>query len=444
MTSWQDPSASPGQPGQGDRPRGPQTDDPQSPAGGYGLTVSAWHDPAGAASQDPGTWPDPPSADQDDTDHAQPASPYEDPSHPGGYRGGPRRPGTRRRRRLAAVLVVVIILAAGAAVALTRTGSPAAHPAATARPVPSAARASSQPPARPAAAPLPVSAARRVLAGWLAANNAANRMRSSSALAKIEGGTSFQIDAGSYRWTRVIDPGNSRFQPITLANTSFYIPATARYPMWFAVTGQWTGLDGSRSGLAAAVLVFTRTSAAVPWLEVLEPDLLPASARVHVARTPSGQAELLTPAAAADLAVPPSAVQQLTARYLDGVAGGLAGLSRPGNLQDLRDAQYWRSGNLPAGSAVSLTHTAAGNPVFAFRAAGGGAVLFFDLTATMRLSAPPGNLIRVAIPGYYSSSHPVTSATLSYVDQFALYDPPGGTGADPVVIASIGGIASPN
>jgi hypothetical protein len=287
-----------------------------------------------------------------------------------------------------------------------------------------------------------VSAARRVLAGWLAANNEANRQRSSRALARIKGGTSFEMDTGSYRWSGATDPVDHRYRPITLTDLSFFIPAGSGYPMWFAVRGDWTRLDRSRAGLDAAALVFTRASVAAPWLEVLEPDLLPGSSRIHIAWTPSGQAEQVTRATAAGLSVPPSSIESLTARSLDGAGAGPARLSVPGNLRDLSDEQYWRAGHMPPGSVVSVTHTATGNPVFALRTAGGGAVLFYDLTASMTLTAPPGDSIRITVPGYYSPRQPVTSATLSYVDQFATYDPPQGSPSGPVVIASVSGIAS--
>jgi hypothetical protein len=405
----------------------PQAENPESLRGGLGLTRSAWTDPAALGWEDPDARPEP--------------ALHGYPDDTSGYGPGPRRPVIRGRRwPLAALAVVLVAAAAAAAVSFIREGG-GTHPAVSTGPAPAAARpAASRTSARPAAQPLTASAARRVLAGWLAASNEANRLRSSSALARIKGGTSFQMDAGGYQWSRVTDPADRRYRPVTLADLSFFIPAGSGYPLWFAVRGDWTPLDGSRAGLDAAALVFTRASAAAPWLEVLEPDLLPASSRIRIARTRSGQAEQV--AAAAGLSVPPSSIERLTARYLDGASIGLAGLSAPGDLRDLADEQYWRAGHLPPGSVVFVTHAASGNPVFALRTAGGGAVLFYDLTATMTVTAPPGGSIRIAVPGYYSARQPVTTAALSYVDQFATYDPPRGSPAGPLVIASVSGIAS--
>ena len=461
-----------------------QAREPEDRPGGYGLATSAWDDPAAATGQvpdagqyphpdepgdvgpgpDAAEWPaaaGPPQAGwyrQSGDDRGAWTQPHPEAwQAPGsaevtnpnwyldadpGYGPGPRRPVIRRRRRLLAVAVVTVVVAAAAAVLLTRAGTPAGRPAAGTIPASSAARPSaSQAAPRPAAPPLTVTAARHVLAGWLTANNEANMLRSSNILARIEGGTSFQMDAGGYRWKQA--EGSAPSQPITLANPSFSIPAGSgsRYPQWFAVTGQWTRMDGSRAGLDAAVLVFTRASATAPWLEVLEPDLLPGSSRIHVARTAAGQAEQVAAADAAGLSVAPADIQQLTARYLDG-GRGLAGFSMPGNLQDLRDEQYWKAGNLPPGAAVTVTHAVSGNPVYALRTTDGGAVLLYDLTATMTFSAPPGDSLKIKVPGYLSPDRPVTSATLGYVDQFATYDPPRGSTAGPVVIASAGGIAS--
>jgi hypothetical protein len=422
------PTGYPGQDGEPGWP--PQAEDPQSLHGGFGLTRSAWTDPAAPGWEDP--------------DARLKSALHGYPDDVAGHGPGPRRLVIRGRRwPLAALAVVLAVAAAAAAVSFIRAGSPRTHPAAGAGPAPAAVRPSAvRPAAGPAAQPLTVSAARRVLAGWLTGSDKANRLRSSSALARIESGASFQMDAGSYLRSRVADPAGLRYRPLTLAHLSFFIPAGSDYPMWFAVRCDWTRLHGSRAGLDAAVLVFTRASAVAPWLEVLEPNLLPASSRIHIARTRSGQAEQLTPAAAADMSVPPSSIQRLTAQYLDSAGAGRAGLSVPGTLRDLSDEQYWRAGHLPPGSAVSVTHAASGNPVFALRTAGGGAVLFFDLTATMTVTAPPGGSIRITVPGYYSARQPVTTAALGYVDQFAAYDPPQGSPAGPVVIASVSGIAA--
>ena len=380
-------------------------------------------------------------------DAAGPA-PYGYPAEGSGY--GPGQPGhdyrrSRRRRRWPVVALAVLIVAAAFWVwpRLTGPGGSQARPAASTGTAPSAPRTGTRSPAaaRPAPQGVTFAAARHVLAAYLAANNEANRLRSARELASVEGGSSYRLDAGSYRWTRVTDPQNLHYKPITFADPSFYIPRESGYPLWFAVRGQWTGLDGSQAGLDAAYLVFARASAAAPWLEVLEPDLLAGSPQIRIAITRAGYAEQVTAATADGMSVAPSAVQSLTARYLDGGGTGLTGFSKPGNLQDLSDKAFWRP-RLPQGSGLAVRHMATGNRVFGLRTADGGALLFYDLSAIMTLAAPPGDVLRLQIPGYYSESQPVTSAAVRYVDQFAVFDPPRGQAGSPSAIASVGGIVS--
>ncbi len=444
---------------------------------GYGAAArpddaeQAWPPPAGYPGQT-GAWQDaghaPPGAGYEDGGYGQPGpaqqypdAGYEDggtrPVPHGGYPGGGdgygddgwgAEPPTRRRGRgrrpliIAVVLLLLVLVAWEGLRHLSRPGNPQAGPAASTGTMPSAGRPASSPASSsPAPQAVTPAAARGVLAAYLTANNEANRSRSSSELAGIEGGSSYLLDAGGYRWTKVTDPSNSKYRPITFADPSFYVPRESGYPLWFAVHGQWTGLDGSQTGLDAAYLVFTRASASSPWLEILEPDILAGSPRIRIAMTASGYAEQVNLATADGLSVAPSSIQSLTARYLDGSGSGLTGFSMPGNLQDLSDAQFWRS-RLPQGSGLTLKHTPSGNQVFGLRTTDGGALLFYDLGATMTMTAPQGSSLQIQIPGYYSSDQPVTSATLPYVDQFAVFDPPQPQMGSPVAVASAGGIAS--
>ena len=119
-------------------------------------------------------------------------------------------------------------------------------------------------------------AARRVLASYWAANNQANKARSDTLLARIEAGTSYQMDAGAYRTGRAAGPGGSGYTPVTAQNPVLWIPRqpAGTYPRWFAARVTYTG-EG------AGYLVFTQPRAGAPWKNVLEPYLLPR----HRART---------------------------------------------------------------------------------------------------------------------------------------------------------------
>jgi len=48
-------------------------------------------------------------------------------------------------------------------------------------------------------------------------------------------------------------------------------------------------------------------------------------------------------------------------------------------------------------------------------------LVFYHLTARLNLSPPPGQIIKLGIPGCYSPSQVLTSAAVDYADQFASY-----------------------
>jgi hypothetical protein len=79
--------------------------------------------------------------------------------------------------------------------------------------------------------------------------------------------------------------------------------------------------------------------------------------------------------------------------------------------------------------------------VYALRTVDGGALVFCDLSASLTLTAPPGRTLHLDIPGYYSPAIPVRSATVPYVDQVAMYEPPAGAAAPPQLIAAASGTA---
>ena len=136
---------------------------------------------------------------------------------------------------------------------------------------------------------------------------------------------------------------------------------------------------------------------------------------------------------AAGLTASPAQIPQLTAQSLDGAS---ATLKNPGNLADLRDQAYFQA-RLPTGSAVTDRHDTSGL-VFALKTVGGGALVFYHLTARLSLTPPPGQTIQLGIPGYYSSSQALTFAAVDYADQFASYIPAGS--ASPAILADASGI----
>jgi len=131
-----------------------------------------------------------------------------------------------------------------------------------------------------------------------------------------------------------------------------------------------------------------------------------------------------------NLRVPPGQIQQATAASLDGAADTM---KNPGNLADLQDQASFRP-RLPDDSD---RHYASG-PVFGLKTAGGGALMFYGLTARLSLAPPPGGTFELGIPGYYSPGQTLASATAMYVDQFVTYIPRGP--ASPRVIADASGV----
>ena len=64
--------------------------------------------------------------------------------------------------------------------------------------------------------------------------------------------------------------------------------------------------------------------------------------------------------------------------------------------------------------------------------------MFYALAAQLTLAPPPSQTFQVSIPGFYSSSQTLTSATVEYAEQFATYIPP--NQASPQILADASGI----
>jgi hypothetical protein len=298
--------------------------------------------------------------------------------------------------------------------------------------------------------------AQQVLARYIAVNNQANKVRSNSLLAGIEGGSSYQIDTGQYRWTRVSDPANRSYLAYGVQDVAYYIPRLpAAYPKWFAVRTE--NVDrGVPAGKAAAdafteYTVFSQASAGAPWLDVYEPFIVKNVVMPTIATDPQGYAIATNLTGdAAGLSVAPDRIGQLTATYLNQVAvnpSNQAVMAAAPYLSDLSDEVYWRSGEDPGHVIFDATdtHSPTRYPVFGLRTKNGGALLFYTTAAQLTLAPPASDhaaSFDLGIPGYYSTSQTLTSpARMGYTEQFATYDPPAGVG-DRRIVGEVSSITS--
>ena len=151
---------------------------------------------------------------------------------------------------IAALLLAVF--AAGSGAALLPSGtihlSPATNPRATATSGPGAKTATgdagnggspavAQPPA------ITKTEAERVVSRYWQVNNQANESYSNSLLGTIESGSSYTVDAGSYRFA-LGSTDRTPYAAFELTGTQYYIPRLPQiaYPRWFVVRGTYVTL----------------------------------------------------------------------------------------------------------------------------------------------------------------------------------------------------------
>ena len=267
-------------------------------------------------------------------------------------------------------------------------------------------------------------------------NNTANESRSDTLLKTVEAGSSYSMDAGTYQMDRVTDPANRQYTAFTAENATYYIPRQPAgvYPRWFVARVTYANLAAPQHATGAGYVLFTQAAKNAPWKNDLEPYMLPGTGPGPFIETDShGYAIAASASDEAGLSVTSAQIQEATAESLDSSS---ATVKNPGNLADLRDEAYF-SGKLPAGSTDTDKHSTSGR-IFALKTAGGGVLAFYALTAQLTLAPPPGQTFQVSIPGFYSSSQTLTSATIGYAEQFATYIPP--DQASPQILADASGI----
>jgi len=384
-------------------------------------------------------------------------SPSDNPPKPAPYTPSPDS-GRRRRPPMRPVMIAALLLAllaAGSGAALLPSGtihlSPATSPRATATSGPGARTATgdagnggspavAQPPA------ITKAEAERVVSRYWQVNNQANESYSDSTLATIESGSSYTMDAGSYRFA-LGSTARTPYAAFELTGTQYYVPRLPQtaYPHWFVVRGTYVTLSAGKN-LGSAYIVFAQDSPGAAWKDVTEPDILPGRTMPQIATGNGGYAESVA-ADAGGLSVAPDKIGQVTATWLDQVASSTSNtavLADAGNLTDLKDDVFWRSGEGGAMFDAADPHSVPADPVFGLMTTSGGALVFYTVAAHLALTPSDGDTISALnIPGYYSpsTSAGLASAAVGYVEQFATYVPAAGHSGRQVV-ADIASIAS--
>ena len=207
------------------------------------------------------------------------------------------------------------------------------------------------------------------------------------------------------------------------------------WPHFFAVRVRYADLDSPPHVTGTGYLVFAQASPGAPWKDVIEPYLITAvTPAPAIAVDAQGYAQPVSITSGSGLSAALGQIQPDTIMWLDREAAAGADPADTGGLSDLRDVIFWR-GELPSGT-VTNTHTAGPGPAFGLRTEGGGALFFYSLDVRLRLLPPPGDTCRVTIPGYYSPSQALRSATAGYIEQFAAFDPARGKGGPRAVAAA--------
>jgi len=379
--------------------------------------------------------------------HAWPGQVPGEPGEDWEYQGDGGRRGGARRWLIPAVIVVAGAAVGAASVLLISghpggqaspgAGRPAVTPAVTPR---GTARGTAGATATPSGPPLTAAEAQQVLAGYTTVNNEANAQRSDALLATAEAGSSYAIDAGLYQMQRAA--GSAPFPPFSPAQATYYIPRgePAAGPRWFVAQVANAFTSDPAKVTSVEYLLFTQSAPGGPWRDAIEPYLLSGASAPRVAVGSDGLATALGPAAAT-VTVAPGQLPAATAATLDGAGGGQTTVTIPGNLADRADQRTWQAA--VQGGQVSDAHSPAAGAdgqEFALRTADGGALVFYTDAAAVTITPPAGAGLQLTIPGFYSPGQAVAQARVSYLEQFAAYDPPAAAGGAPRVVADYSAI----
>jgi hypothetical protein len=288
-----------------------------------------------------------------------------------------------------------------------------------------------------AAGPLTVTQAQTVLATYTQVNNGANAQRSDKLLATVETGSSYAIDTGLYQTRQAA--GAAPYPGFRPAQATYFIPRDEPVsgPRWFAVQVANVFLSNPGSVTSTEYLLFTQAVPGGPWRNAIEPYILPGASAARIAIGADGLATAVSPDAAS-VAVAPSQLPAATAASLDGT--GQAAVASLGNLADRSDQRHWQA-TVPGGKVIDAHAPATGadGQEFALLTVGGGALVFYSDAAELTITPPVGSMLHLTVPGLYSSAQAQTQARVSYLEQFAAYDPPVGGGV-PRVVASYSAI----
>jgi hypothetical protein len=307
------------------------------------------------------------------------------------------------------------------------------------RPSPSPSATAAAPAA--AAAPLTLTQAQAALARYTTVNNSANAQRSDTLLATVEAGSSYAIDAGQYQAQQAVRA--APYPPFNPVQATYYIPGdeSATGPRWFVVQVANAFQSSPSTVTSDEYLLFTQSAPGGGWQNTIEPYLLSGASAPQIEVGADGLATAVSPDAAS-VTVMPSRLPAVTATSLARTAAGIAD---PGNLADRADQRLWQR-EVPDGT-ITDTHTAAPAPdgqEFALLTTDGGALVFYTDAAELTITPPTGSVLHLTVPGLYSSGQALTRAAVSYLEQFAAYDPPAATGGTPRVVADYSGITGKN
>jgi hypothetical protein len=295
-------------------------------------------------------------------------------------------------------------------------------------------------PSAASAGPVTMTQAKSVLAAYTTVNNSANAQRSDTLLASVEAGSSYAIDAGLYRQQQAA--GTAPYPAFGPVRATYYIPRDepSGGPRWFVAQVANAFSSNPDKVTSNEYLLFTQSAPGGAWQDTIEPYLLPGAGAPRIALGADGLATAVS-LDAASAAVAPSQLPAATAAALNGTGGGTGqAIADPGNLADRGDQRSWQ-GKIAGGTVTDTLAPAPGadGQEFALLTSDGGALVFYTDAAEVTITPPSGSTLHLDIPGFVSSSQALPRAGVSYLEQFAAYDPPAGGGA-PRVVADYSGI----